>query len=217
MADVPYSIAPGRIPNFLSHIQDAQVPEKVTHKYLESAGFTSKNDRSLIGIFKALGFLDGSGVPQERWNAYRHKGSAGAVLAQTIRECYSGLYAMYPDAHRKDDEAITNWIRSNTNHSADIVRRALKTFRMLTEKADFEAGSPHIDAVTEHDRGSDKHHPPGESTKVRQSAKKTTMVASEPATPAINVNVQLHLQASDDPAVYDAFFAAMKKHLLPDA
>jgi hypothetical protein len=33
--------------------------------------------------------------------------------------------------------------------------------------------------------------------------------------PAININIQLQLQATEDAKVYDNFFAAMKKHLFP--
>jgi hypothetical protein len=70
---------------FLQKIQAVGVPSKVTVKYLESIGFKSKNDRYLISILKAIGFVDDSGTPTDFWRAYRNKAEAPAVLAAAVR------------------------------------------------------------------------------------------------------------------------------------
>jgi len=65
----------------LSAIRQAQPPERLTHKFLEDLDFKSTNDRGIIGVLKALGFIDESGTPKQPYFDYlddeRHK----AVLA----------------------------------------------------------------------------------------------------------------------------------------
>lgn len=209
MTDIPYIIKSSAIPSFLTHIKQARVPDKVTQKYLESAGFTSTNERALIKIFKALDFLDSSGIPTKRWVAYRGD-SGAAVLAEAVREAYAGLFSMYPDAHRKDDEALTNWIRTHSNYSDDVVRRAVSTFKILAQQADFDANVP-----DEHTVRTEVPNPSPDST----PSPRATVQSPSPlpqAAPVVNVNIQLALEATDDASVYDAFFSAMKRHLFPD-
>lgn len=208
--DVPYIVKTSAIPSFLAHMKSAQVPDKVTQRYLESAGFTSKNERALMGIFKSLGFLSSSGTPTDRWTGYR--GAKGkAVLAQAIRETYSGLFAMYPDAHRKDDEALTNWIRTNTTYSADVVRRAVSTFKTLVEEADFSSDPPVIEDI-----GDTIQLPTPVAPLVQAPSPGPRPSSFSTGVPGININVQLELAATDNAEIYDAFFAAMKKHLFGD-
>ncbi len=66
MAEFPYTAKPSSVPRFLRKIQAVRVPDKVTVKYIASIGFKSSNDRRLIPMLKALGFLDAPGVPSER-------------------------------------------------------------------------------------------------------------------------------------------------------
>ena len=73
MAEFPYTPRPLGLSDFLKTIQSTGKPEKVTLKYIESLGFKSSNDRYINGILKSLGFTDASGIPTERWQAYRDK------------------------------------------------------------------------------------------------------------------------------------------------
>ncbi len=101
MAQAIYTPNTNTIPRFLTLIQSAGVPPKVSQDYLKSVGFKSSNDRYLIPIMKTLGFLDTSGVPTDRWRAYRDKGRAKGVLAAAITEAYGSLFETYPDAYRR--------------------------------------------------------------------------------------------------------------------
>lgn len=76
----------------------------------------------------------------------------------------------------------------------------MRTFKALCDIADFSAAPPPKVA--------------GEAGKPEET--KTVTVARHAQNgPAININIQLQLQATEDPKVYDNFFAAMKKHLFP--
>ncbi len=186
----------------MKHIQISGIPKKVTNPYLKSVGFKSSNDYALIGILKALDFIDHGGIPTERWAAYRDTKKAKAVLADAIRQTYPGLFEIYPDAERKDDEAIANWIRSNTGLGGITIERAVRTFKTLCGEADFIADAP----LTTESPATPAAQPPAAATNLMPAF-------SAQANPSVNINVELHLPSTNDPEVYDNFFKSMKAHL----
>jgi hypothetical protein len=194
-----YTPNPASIGRFLDHVQDSGVPAKVTTKHLESVGFKSKNDRNLIGVLKSIGFLDGNGAPTDTWKAYKDKGKARRVLADALRTAYSELFSIYPDAYRKDDEALYNYFASKTGLAKATVELVVRTFKTVCERADFEGA------------------PPGVATTPPTKAPPTPAIAEikggVPGAPSININIELHLPPTDDANVYEKLFAAMKKHL----
>ncbi len=134
-------ISANAIPRFLANIRMAGVPDKVDANYLKSVGFKNSNDRALIALFKSLGFLDSGGKPTELYRSYRSESADKAknVLGAAVKKkTYAGLFQTYPDAYRKDDEALTNWIRANTDGGADMQKRALNTFKLLRDAATFD-------------------------------------------------------------------------------
>ena len=203
MADYPYSPMPSMIKEFFAKIQSVGKPEKVTLKYLISIGFKSNNDRPIIPILKALGFVDTSGVPTELWQRYRNKADARGIIAQAIRAAYADLFATYSDANRKDDEALRNFFSSKTSVADKTVGYMVKTFSSLCELGDFEAAPPAIDPALL-----------GPASATPGAAATTIAAASTTKGTTINVNIQLTLPETTDAAVYDTIFASLKKHLL---
>lgn len=76
----------------LHAIQSAQAPTAFTGRFLEGLGFSSSNDRFIIGVLKSLGFLDSDGKPQDRYFRYLDQTQGGSVLAEGIREAYADLF-----------------------------------------------------------------------------------------------------------------------------
>jgi len=202
MAKFLYSPNPNRVPKFFDKIQSTGKPAKVTAKYLKGLGFKSANDYYVIGILKALGFVDPAGVPTERWQAYRDKAQARAVLASSIRDAYPELFELYPDAYRKDDEALRNFFSSHSGVGDATVTYMLHTFKGLCTLADFEGVST-IDAREQ--RKDLANH---------ETEQKRIVRTSTAGAVTINVNVQLQLPATDDGAIYDRLFESLKKHIL---
>jgi hypothetical protein len=91
MADYPYTSNPARVKEFLQKIHKVGNPDKVTFKFLESLGFKSKNDRAILPVLKSLGFVDGTGIPTQRWKDYRSTAKAKSVMAAAVRSTYSSL------------------------------------------------------------------------------------------------------------------------------
>jgi hypothetical protein len=205
---VPAIIATGSIPRFLDAIRKAGIPPKVDGNYLKSIGFKNTNDAALVPLFKSLGFLDSSGKPTSTFREYRGASAdeAKRVLGSAITACYSGLFEVYPDAYRKDDEALTNWMRANTDKGEATQVRALKTFKALRDAASFDEVplAPDIRLV-----GSPV---PNGASKDGDVPGRVQYVRTQ-TTPDVTINISLQIAATNDASIYDEFFAAMKKHL----
>ncbi len=207
MAQFPYTPKPSSLPIFLEQIQSTiSVPDKVTVQFLTSIGFKSSNDRYISGILKSLGFTDSSGVPMERWKAYRDKSRAPSELASAITEAYADLFAVYPDAYRKDDEALRNFFTSNTSVGEKAVSLMVRTFKVLCGLAVFTA-TP---------RPSPAPPVPTDESQVPQAVAPAQLAKAAGASQGItiNVNIQLTLPETKDSSIYDSIFESLKKHLL---
>jgi len=203
MTDFPYILKTGIVTKMLEHVQSAGKPDKVTREYLKKIGMTSSNDHRIISVFKFIGFLKESGESTEVWMAYRDKGKAKGVLANAIRNAYSDLFSTYPDAYRKDDEAIRNYFSAETDVGEKALKSMVNTFKVLCQSADFVA-------IAE--------GPPQKISPSKPSITEKEEISIEGATTkgvtTININIQLQLPATDDASVYDKLFEALKKHLL---
>lgn len=214
--DLPFTASAPSLTRFLSHMQTSGVPTKLDRGYLKSVGFKSGNDTYIVGVLKQLGFVSPSGTPEARWRSYRDKSAAPKLLARGIREAYADLFAIYPDAYRKDEEALRNWVRSVTEYDEVKVGQAVKTFQALAALADFESVPDAANAgfpVGAEPSVSVAHA----STPLVQGSAIPTAPSAGAAVPSFNINIELHLPSTADAETYDKFFAAMKKHLFPDA
>jgi len=202
MAEFPYTQTVKSIRILFDQIQAVGKPTKVNQKWIESIGLKTKSDKNLPGVLKFLGFVDGAGVPTQIWMDYRDKTKSAIVLAQSMRASYSTLFAMYPEAHKKDDEALNNFFTSNTTVAAVMVTSILNTFKALRDLADFEADVPEsieddvADAV------------------VKKEERKKPSIGAAGGPLAITVNIQLQVPATEDASVYDKFFESLYKHVL---
>jgi hypothetical protein len=211
MADYPYTPKPGVIKPFLEKLQTVGVPPRITVKWIEGLGFTSSNDRQLIGIVKAIGLTNDDGVPTDKWKNFRNKGHGRQVLAGALRTAYSGLFAVYPDAHRKDDEALRNFFASQTNVSQSTVALMVRTFKVLTELADFDdGGDGHVPVQTL----PAVELPAGAEKTAVEGKQHTEIQVPGRSGVTINLNIQLQLPETVNGEIYDRLFEAMKKHLL---
>lgn len=206
MAEFLYTPKSSSLVDFLGTIQTVGIPDKVTVAYVKSLGFTSSNDRYIRSILKSLGFLDSSGVPTDRWKIYRDKKKAPAELAIAIQEAYSALYSVYPDAHRKDNEALRNFFTSNTTVGEKAVYYMVNTFKALCELADF-ALVPQPSQPIHMAEPLKITMPPGGEIEVTETTAPAQGIT-------VNVNIQLTLPETKDSSIYDSIFESLKKHLL---
>jgi hypothetical protein len=204
MASYPYVLTPAKLKQFLKDIQSAGVPDKVTYKYLESMGFKSKNDRAIVPVLKFIDFIDSSGVPTSYWQHFRNKREAPAVLGKAIQDTYAELFTVFPDAPRKDTEALRNFFSTHTKVGDRALSGIVATFQALCELADFSADPPKMEGEP---AASGRPTP----SEIAATVAKATTTRDGVT---INVNIEIGVPATDDPDVYDHFFKALKKHVL---
>ena len=190
MADFQYTTVPGKIKSLLDKIRDIGVPIKAHNRWLKSIGFTSSNDSSLLTILKFIGLADQSGIPTQRWKEYRGN-HHGQVLAQAIRDGYSELYAVYPDAHSRTAEELEHVFSTNSTAGKQVIAKTATTFRKLCELADFSAvGEARVSLGAE--------VPP---------------TSSQQAIPSLHIDIQIHISPDATTNQIDQIFSSMAKHL----
>lgn len=196
MEKAPYTPNPPNVKRFFRTVQGLGKPNKVNQPYLKTIGFTGSADRYLPGLLKFLGFIDNANVPSEKWSTYKDKSKAGKVMASAIKLAYDELFNTYPDAEKRDKAVIQNYFASKLGVSAKLAELMERTFGQLCELADFE-----VVAVKE------------PVTEPSITPTKEVVEAPTVARPlTININIQLQLPATEDAAIYDSLFSALRKH-----
>ena len=204
-----YTTVPKNLEKLLDKIPTLGRPEKVNPSWLASIGFGGGNNQSLVRVLKGLGAVGSDGVPTDLWTAIRAKDKS--KLGAAIRTMYSDLFSIYPDAEKKDAEALTAFFRANTDLGEKAQRLSVQTFQALCKFGDFSAEAA-ADALANQSKANES---PGDSGKRQKDKKDEGSPAAPPAQPAVTltVNLQLQLPASADGDVYEKLFAAMAKHL----
>lgn len=200
----PYTQNTGNLTSLITSIGKHGVPDRFTTKDLPVWGYKSSNDRSIVSVLKFIGFLDNSGAPSDLWRQARTE--PGLATAAGVREGYKALFQTFPDAERKDSEALTNFFKAKTDVGDAVIKQMVGTFKALSQLGDFSSASEIEPAV-----------------EVRETETATARVSpisaqvKSPSGMTVNLNVELALPADESGKVYEAFFKAMKKHLLDGA
>lgn len=202
----PYTQNTGSLLGIIKAIGTHGVPDKFTSKELPVWGFKSSNDRNIPNVLKFIGFLDGSAVPGDLWKEARTKPEQ--AVAKGVRAGYSELFKTFPDAHRKDVEALTNFFKAKTTVGDAVVKQMVATFRALAQYGAFD-GAP-TDAATAAPVTPTSPLPRLDSA---APAMLTHSVAAGSGL-TVNLNIELSVPVDATGEVYEKFFAAMKKHLI---
>ncbi len=191
----------------LEAIRRAQAPKTFTLRFLKGLGFKSSSDRLIIGVLKSLDFLNERGNPTDRYFRFLDATQSKQVLAEGIRDAYADLFQINAQAQEMSRADVKNKLKTLTQgqHSDAVIDKMARTFKALTEQADFAAPQP--------------EEPGAPPTGAAEEAPEMRPPSGEPP-PRIPIqglvyNIQLHLPESRDPAVYDALFQSLRQHLLP--
>jgi hypothetical protein len=189
---------------------NAEAPERFSHKFLENLGFTSSNDRLLIGLLKDLGFLDADAVPQKRYYEYLDRSQSARVLAECIREGFSDLFAVNVNAHDMNADEIKNKLRTlYAGSKTDVILgRIAKTFEALCSIADFSKHKPGVKTDIK-----SESPPKPKPLLVEESHQSNIHEREKIGVSSLQYHINIILPESRDQAVYDAIFKAMREHL----
>lgn len=213
-----YLITTKNLPAFIAAIQSAKAPERFTTRFLHQLEFTSSNDRLYLGVLKGLGFIDESGVPTKRYYAFLDQSESGKILAEAIREAYEDLFAVNKKAQDLSVEEVKNKLKALTQgqKSDNVTNLMAVTFKALCAQADWATDARASPVSTT-----------GSATGASHAAATSPAPPALPSAPThdgkggasfdkrfqLRYDIHIHLPESRDPAVFDAIFEAMRKHL----
>ena len=198
------------LPQILRAIREAQAPERFTYGFLEALGFKSTNDRGIIGVLKALGFIDESGNPKQPYFDYLDEERHEQVLADGIRRAYADLFKLNNKADEKDTAWVKNKLKTLTQGSKGdaVLNKMAATFTALSKEADFTA--PAI--AEKEDAVATKSTEEDSPSKTEDAESERSARRREPIGLSYNINIEL--PAVRDQLVYDAIFKALRDNLL---
>ena len=174
---------------------------------LKQCGFTGGNDSYILPVLKFIGFVDDSKNPTELWKSYKSPSNARAVLAQGIRKGYNDLFALYPDANRKDRDTLYAYFSTKTGKAKNTVDNIVNTFVNLCKLADFET-------VALKESGDEKKGEGGTSFEEGVKGEKKKQITPQmPDGFAVNMNIQITLPVTEDAKVYENIFKALREQL----
>ena len=192
----------------LTAIKGAQAPEKFTQAFLESLEFKSTSDRLVVGVLKSIGFIDDSGKPKDRYFRFLDQTQSDKVLAEGVREAYQDLFKVNVKAHELSKQDVINKFKtlSQGQLSESVLDKMAMTFASLVKLADFQSQPAGASKPPASDPGDPDKNPPQNpgSAPSNNNLKLGGLV----------YNIQIVMPESRDPAVYDALFQSLRRHLL---
>ena len=196
-----------KIPQYFDTLLTARAPEKFTAKFMADLGFTSSNDRLFANVLKAIGFLEDSGTPTERYFKFLDQSCSKKMVAEGVREAYVDLFNLNVAAQNMTQAEVEGKFKTLTNGSkaTTTITQMAKTFVALCGYADWTEPSS-IPSIP-----SPAVLPEPSETKGTEST--SPQIKSQASGFDLNYNIHIHLPATRDQAVYDALFASLAKHI----
>lgn len=200
MSDFPYAQSPDKLTSLLKTIPTIGKPDSFDTKRLQSLGYTSSHDAKLLNVLKYLGLIEDKkgGGPTEVWQELRT--SFGKTLGRQIKDSYSDLFSIYPNAHQKDTESLRAFFTANTSVGADTVHKITATFQTLIALAEFDKSGKNTEPTTDNE------------VEV-EPVKRKIIQESQSTHGTININIQLQLPSDPSGEVYDKLFKSLKEHI----
>ena len=206
-----YLITTKNLDTFLNSIIGAQAPQRFTVKFLEQLEFKSTNDRLFIGMLKFLGFIDSSGIPQDKYFEFLDQTRSKKILAEAIEQSYADLFVLNKKANEMSQSDVKNKFKTLTQgqKSDKVLGLMANTFVALCNYAEFKDLKKKDVIPFNDEKYSETEEMPGS-----ESSKFTQEIISKKITTEMHYNIQIHLPDTRDITVYDAIFKSLKTHLM---
>lgn len=195
----PFMNAYGLIPKILGKIKEAKTPARFTQDFLgTNLGYSSGSAKAFIPFAKRLGLLSTDGTPTDTYNSFRNPDHSKTALAKAIRTGYAKLYDRNEYAQKLDKKGLEGLIIQATglDKGSQTLRSIVGSFEALKNLADFEEIAPEPAPQPEPD---DDHEHAEHPSGVKMN---------------LGYTINLNLPKTDDIAVFNAIFKALKEHLL---
>lgn len=159
-------------------------------------------------MLKTLGLLRESGEPTSAYHEYLDPSRSGVILAEGLRDAYADLFQINKNAQNMTHADVRAKFKtiSQGAYSDDVLGKMASTFLGFAKHADFE--SPSASANT-----SIFDTTESEDATAAASRRQPGLTDGPPRATRLVYELNIHLPATRDPAVYDALFSSLSKHL----
>lgn len=195
----------GKFGELFSKLREGEAPNKITIQFLKDLGFKSSNWQYAIGLLKGLGFVSSDGTPTEKYMDFLDKTRWSKVLGEAVKESYSDIFVVRHEPTQDDLQIIIGKYKGTHNLADSTAERCAKTFLALLELSDISA----TDAPENGTATSTEFKPTTPESDTLQSVVSTKSRKEV----GLNYNIQIHLPATKDIAVYNAIFKSLREHI----
>jgi hypothetical protein len=142
MSSLPHISDPAAIPRVLRLVRNTSTPKRVTAQHLRANGFNTVDGPHLVGLLRAIKFVDRDNHPTKHWKEYRSTQAATKVLANVVRDAYGPLFAAFTEPTRRTDDEIAVAVRQFTSFNETHVEQTVSSFRVLCQIAGLQHPLP---------------------------------------------------------------------------
>lgn len=206
MADYPpYMNSYGLVSKILTKIKEAKTPDRFTQDYLANTlGYSSGAAKSFIPVLKRLGLLSSDGVPSETYKQFRNPDHSKTAMGKAIRLGYSQLYDRNESVHSLDKKGLEGLVVQATglDQGSGTLRAIVGTFEALKGFASFEGvekpavENKDVKKIKLEENPTDDE---GDGNEFRLG---------------LSYTINLVLPKTEDVAVFNAIFKALRENLL---
>jgi hypothetical protein len=195
----PFMNAYGLIPKILAKIKEAKTPTRFTQDFLgTNLGYSSGSAKAFIPFAKRLALLSTDGTPTDTYNSFRNPDHSRGAVARAIKAGYAKLYDRNEYAHKLDKKGLEGLVMQATglDKGSQTLRSIVGSFGALKALADFEGTEPQPPSQPQ---PRDDREDAGRADGIKMN---------------LGYTINLNLPKTDDIAVFNAIFKALREHLL---
>lgn len=137
MTGMPHTTEPSSIPLVLRTIRTAPTPNRVSGQHLEANGLGKGEGPHMVGLLRAMGFIDAGGTPTRLWHEYQETDGSQRLLAEALRVAYAPLFQAFEAPETVRPGTLGGVVREVTGYSQHHADKTVESFRVLCERADF--------------------------------------------------------------------------------
>jgi hypothetical protein len=110
---------------------------------LESWGLGGGENSTILRVLKAVGLVETSNEPSDKYAEFMHSGTGPAVLGALIRQTYAPLFHAAHAPHKEPDDSLRNLFNIHSSGAQRTMDLQIQTFKALCDHASFDSVAEH--------------------------------------------------------------------------
>jgi hypothetical protein len=215
---LPYLSSNKNVETLFTKIQSAKIPDRFSQDFLKTTiGLKGSNDRALIPLLRALGFVDQTGAPTTSYRLLKNSDTAKRSLGKAIRKAYAPLFEANESANTLASDKLKGLIAQVAGTDDEMTSRIAQTFNALVKAATFEEADTEDGEGEDEDQieeeEDDEERPPADGGD-KSGFKVTRSVGLRkkgPLQAGFHYDIHVHLPSNGTEDVYLNIFNALRK------